>query len=290
MHGELKSWIDRRLDGRLPSERQREVLAHLLSRPRETSYGSVTEVAQSVGRAPSTITRTAQMLGYGGWADFQQDFRGRYLAALSAVEVANVHEEQGGTPAARSMNLDQQALNATVADVDVTSIARTAALVAGSRRTWLVGAGSYAAPARALGHNALLAGYDVRMLEADAAVLANSLARMTNEDVVIAFGVWRQYSSTLDFASSAVQMGCPLVLITDDASMALSSDADVVLTVQSEGASFFPSLIAALAVSQAIMAELAAADPNRTKRSVAHAERVWDRLGVMQRRRVNGGR
>ncbi|MGO8609150.1 hypothetical protein ACC848_40000, partial [Rhizobium johnstonii] len=56
------------------------------------------------------------------------------------------------------------------------------------------------------------------------------------------------------------------------------------IVVPSEGAGFFPSLIPALAVAQAIAVELASIDRVRSNASIAASERSWDAMRIMRRR------
>jgi DNA-binding MurR/RpiR family transcriptional regulator len=76
-----------------------------------------------------------------------------------------------------------------------------------ARQTFIVAAGSYAIPGKALEHNAIIAGYNVRLLDADVAALTNALARLGAEDLVIAISLWRVYDSTMRASGHRPQPG-----------------------------------------------------------------------------------
>jgi DNA-binding MurR/RpiR family transcriptional regulator len=281
---ELTAWLDAKVGSKQPTAKQHAILSILRTRPREASYGSVTDLGRLTGFSPSSITRTAQLLGFDGWTEFQTEYRGRYLAALSAVEVAAHHDAVSASPFDRALQTDQQALvdlgKAAVGD----DVARAATMVTGARTTWVLAGGSYSAAALAFEHNTSIAGYDVRRLSADVASLSNAVAKMCPEDVLVAFSVWRPYASTLQAINLAQGIGVRLIVITDDPSSIEVGESDVVISVPSEGAGFFPSLVPALSVAQALAVEVSSVDRARSRESIARSERTWDALGVVKRR------
>lgn len=282
---DVTAWLTARLGARRLSPRQDQVLSVLRAQPRLASYSSATEVAQAAGSNPSTVTRTAQALGYDGWTEFQIEFRSRYLSSLSAVQVAAEHEATAQDPFRLAISTDQANLAHLARSVDPQLVHRVAESIVGARRTWVVAGGSYAVPGRALEHNVGIAGYDIRLLDADVARLANSLARLTAEDVVVVFSLWRVYDSTIRAAAMAQAAGCTVIVVTDDDASDVTQHAGTVLVVPSEGAGFFPSLVPSLALAQAIAVEVASIDPAHSRSSIATSEESWDLLKVMQQRR-----
>ncbi len=276
-------WLDVRLDGKSIPPRQQQVLGVLRAQPRLASYSSVTDVAVAAHSNASTVTRTAQSLGYDGWADFQVEFRSRYLASLSAVEVAAEHGAAAHDPCQRALTTDQQHLAHLARTVPARTVRRIAEAIAKARRTLVIAGGSYAVPGRALTHNVGIAGYDARLLE-DTASLSNAIAKVDAQDVVVIFSLWRIYDSTVRATEIAAEAGAFLVVITDDDSSAAAQYADALIRVPSEGAGFFPSLVPSLAVAQAIVVEVAAVDPEHSLNSIRTSEEMWARMRIMRPR------
>ncbi|KJC64234.1 transcriptional regulator, RpiR family [Agreia bicolorata] len=283
--GGVTAWLSARLGEKRLSPRQDQVLAVLRAQPRLASYSSVTDVAQAAGSNASTVTRTAQALGYDGWAEFQVEFRSRYLSSLSAVEVAAEHEAAAQDPCRLAISTDQANLAYLGRSVDADLLHRVADAIVRARRTWVIAGGSYAVPGRALEHNVGIAGYDIRLLDADVAGLANSIARLTQDDVVVIFSLWRVYDSTVRAAAIAAAAGAAVVVITDDEASEVTKDATIVVVVPSEGAGFFPSLVPSLALAQAIAVEVASRDVEHSRASIAASEASWDALRIMRKRR-----
>lgn len=281
----VTAWLAARLGDKPLSPKQNQVLSVLRAQPRMASYSSVAQVAQASGSNASTVTRAAQALGYDGWSEFQVEFRSRYLSSLSAVEVAAEHEAVAQAPLRLALSTDQASLAALGRSIDASEVHRVAAAIVGARRTWVIAGGSYAVPGRALEHNVGIAGYDIRLLDADVARLANSLTQLNSEDVVVVFSLWRVYDSTVRAAAIAAEAGALVVAITDDESSEVTKHAGVVLVVPSEGAGFFPSLVPSLALAQAIAVEVATLNAAHSRSRIAASEASWEALRIMRTRR-----
>jgi len=280
----LTEWLDSRVQGRKLAARQMQVVGILRSQPRLASYGSVSDIAAAAASNASTVTRTAQTLGFKGWADFQFELRSRFLASLSAVEVAAEHNGHISSPAQAAVSTDRANLVHFERTLDADAIHQIAKAIASARQTFIVAAGSYAIPGKALEHNAIIAGYNVRLLDADVAALTNAIARLGAEDLVIAISLWRVYDSTIRAVDIAHNIGAPIVSITDSAGSPVAVHAQHRIVVPTEGAGFFPSLTGAVTAVQAIAVELASLDRERSNQNIAASERTWDQMRIMHPR------
>lgn len=282
---EIVEWLEGRLEGKRPTKSQRAIFKHFRTQPRQTSYGSVTDVAEAVNTTASTVTRSAQALGYYGWSDFQSEYRARYLSALTAVQVRDEHESMSDSPSASALALVREHAANMSTSLDHAIIQRVAVTATHARRIWVIAGGSYAIPARSLVHNAKIAGYDSRLLDSDVAEVANALAQMTADDVVIAFSLWRPYSSTEFGARHAKRLGAHVTAITDDELSEVGRNADECIVVPSEGSGFFPSLVPSLLVAEMIVAEITNVDQAHSRKSIGVAESLWDEMIVVRQRK-----
>jgi DNA-binding MurR/RpiR family transcriptional regulator len=280
----VTEWLDSRVQGKKLAARQMQVIGVLRSQPRLASYGSVSDIAAAASSNASTVTRTAQALEFKGWADFQFELRSRFLASLSALEVAAEHNGHISSPAQAAVSTDRANLAHLERTLDPATVRSIAEAIAGARQTLIVAAGSYAIPGKALEHNAVIAGYNVRLLDADVAALTNTLARVTSEDLVIAISLWRVYDSTVRAMEIAHNAGAAIASITDSAGSPVAEHAAQRIVVPTEGAGFFPSLTGAVAAVQAIAVELASLDRERSNKNIAASERTWDQMRIMHPR------
>jgi DNA-binding MurR/RpiR family transcriptional regulator len=277
----LETWLRQRMPDRGLRPKGAAVLEVLLTQPRRVSYASAAETAELAGVNVATVSRTAQSLGFDGWADLQHEFRARYLSALSAPDVARAHRTDTAVGIA-SLRRDLDSLAWLAERLDEQVITLVADGIAAARRTLVVANGSYGAVGSALTHNIRLAGYDAAMIHDDAD-LANSVAAMSSDDVMVAISFWRLYQSTVTAAEQARGRGARVFVLTDAASPPLAEAAEELLLIPAEGVSFFPSLVPGIAVAQAIVAHLSTVDPVRSRKSIEEAEQQWARFGLLAR-------
>ena len=282
----LRGWIDERVPPQGLGRQSGAVVEALRSQPARASYATAQELAVLAGVNVATVTRTAQSLGYAGWPPLRTEVRARYLAHLSAPEVAEQHRAADASADA-ALRQDLENLSVLARGGDLEPVARLAHAVAGARRTFVLGDGSYAALATALAHNARIAGYDVEAVVGSGPDIANRLATVGPQDVVVIVSFWRLYESAVTAAGVARARGAAVHVVTDAVSPALARAADEVVLVPAEGSSFFPSLTCGMAVVQAVVARLGTVDPERTRRAVADAETQWRTFELLHR---EGGR
>jgi DNA-binding MurR/RpiR family transcriptional regulator len=258
------------------------VFNQLLCLPGKASYATATEVAEIAHTSISSVTRLAQRLGYGGWPDLQRDLRVRHLARLSLMDVADAH---GGspTPFRASLRQDVDSLTDSLRSLSEEQVVRVANRLAAAKNIYAVAQGSFAAVAHALLHNIRLAGYPARALLDNAAGIANHVSRFDSADLLIVCSYWRLYDLDVIAAAQARARGATVIVIADNISPALEASADEVLLVPAEGSSFFPSLTAAMAVQQGLVATLAGLDPERTRKSMVIAEDAWKQFKILHR-------
>lgn len=280
----LAAWLRARVPDRGLRPKAADVLAALVAQPRRASYSSAAELAELAGVNVATVVRTAQALGFAGWPALQQEVRARYLSSLSAPQVADEHAGSTDSPGTAAIQRDLDNLALVARRLDHTAVHTLAKAIAEARRTVVVATGSYTAVGLALAHNAQLAGYDVTLAAGyGGGGPANTVAAMTDQDVLVAVSFWRLNESAVVAAEQAQAHGARVFAITDTASSALTAVAEQVLIVPAEGVAFFPSLTAALALAQAVVTELAAIDPARTKAAIERAETQWRRFGLLHR-------
>lgn len=122
----------------------------------------------------------------------------------------------------------------------------------------------------ALARKAQLAGHDVGTVSETSAI-ANALAHLGSDDLLVAVNCWRIYRSTVRALAEAHSLGVATVLVTDVTRSGDEIPADDQLAVPSDSVAFLPSLVGALSGAQAVVVELAAADPARTRAALAAA-------------------
>lgn len=278
----VEDWLRSLLPQRGLGASAQQVFNLIVREPAKASFMPAAELADLAQTSVSSVTRAAQRVGYAGWPDFQRDLRARHVAHLSVLEVADAHSD-GGSPFQASLRQDADSLSVSLRKTDDSRVARIAQVIANAESIYVTAQGSFSAVGHALVHNIQIAGYPVRELLDRPASVANHISQITSQDVLIVCSYWRLYDLAVIAAAQAHSRGATVVVLADNISPALERSADEILITPAEGTSFFPSLTAAMAVQQGIVATLATINPERTRRSLVAVEENWRAFKLLHR-------
>jgi len=266
--------------GRSPGRGAAKVLQAVAAHPREMSYASTSAAARWSGVNVATVVRAAQLLGFSGWPALRAEIRSRYLSGLSASQVLGEHDATEDGPARATLRRELTNLQDLSAVLDEDQILRVARLLVAARVTLVLGSGSFAAPGLQLAHLAQTIGHDVRLHQVGGTALLNAVSLLDEGDCVVALHLWRSPREILDALHLARDRRVRIVLVSDRAGEPFSRLATELVHVPSEGASMFPSVVAATTVVQAVIAAVVAVDPAGATGASDHIQALWDRYGL----------
>lgn len=275
----IADWLHQLTSPRKLSKKIEMVLRSLEAHPRLASYGTVREVAQKADVSVSTITRTAQALDFTGWPQFQEELRAVYISSLSAAEIIQHRRHGQERPSYAWLSRDFDNMGNFLRSVDTDKLVRVAQAIAGARRTFVVGLGSYNGVGQVLAHSATLYDYDVRLLTEEGEI-SNTIAHLRDGDLVVTINFWRVYRKTAAVVAACHEKGIPVIMLGENLTREIEAQCLETIKIPSEAIGFSPSLTVVLSVVHAIVAELQAIDPERSGRMVEEAEREWSRQGL----------
>ncbi|MDP9357595.1 MAG: MurR/RpiR family transcriptional regulator [Chloroflexota bacterium] len=263
------------------SRKQRAIVAYIEHNPKFVAFATASDLARRVGVNPGTVVRLAQMLGYRGFPEFQEEIRHRYLASLDAVAMMHAHAtDLEGDVVLASIGQDIRNLSATRGALDRSTLRQVAQLVLSARSTLMTGAGSYGGVAVIFAHLCRFMGLPVEAETRGGVTLAPRLAAVGEGDVVIGSAAWWVVTETLQALQIARSRGATTVAVVDNRASALARMADHVLICRTESVSFFQSMTGPLAVINALVAEIAILGGELTQRRMAESTEMFERLGV----------
>ncbi|GAA3286644.1 MurR/RpiR family transcriptional regulator [Nesterenkonia halobia] len=275
------SWIDRLVTGRSPSPATERVVAELRAAPDQCAFRTAQQVADVVGVNVATVTRTAQFLGFSGWPAFVLDYRGQYLATLTADRMLSSSGRQDdAVRGAGSVLRDMRALGALAEVLDERSIDRGAELIRTARRGVVLATGSFAGPATQLSHGAQLLGCDLMLHVGAASSQMTAVRSLGPGDVVVSFNIWKTAEVVNQLALLAADRGAALIVV-GDRTTPVTQRADVSITVPSESAGSLPSTVPAVSVVQALLAGVADSDRATAEASLREVEALWRSMGIV---------
>jgi RpiR family transcriptional regulator, repressor of rpiB and als operon len=208
-----------------PSEAR---VAELMLRSGSEEPLPLKQVAADADISEAMVVKTAKRLGYSGFRELR--------AALSAYKKqpnVDLHEDLGEHDSAevivqKVFRTAIQALEETLAILDMDGFRRTADLIHGARQLDFYGLGGSAQIARDVAHKFLRIGVRAAVLD-DTHMMAMSAALLQPTDVVIAFSHSGRTTGVLEATQIAHDKGARVIALTNYESSPLAELSDVVL-------------------------------------------------------------
>jgi DNA-binding MurR/RpiR family transcriptional regulator len=239
-------------------------------------------VAERAQVQPASLVRLSQQLGFPGWNELRDLFvarvrtrpeplasRARSLVKANAKDVL-AHD----LLAAQQHNLDVTAAHNARVTVEAARLLRRAphVHVAGFRSCYAVAFG-------------LVYGYrlfrsSVSLLTGEAGTLEMQLRTIERDSATIVISFAPYSVEAARAAEAALEKGSKLIAITDSAVSPIALNADKVLIFSHESPSFFPSLVAATAIAESLVAHLLALEGADAVAQLEIAERSLHAKGA----------
>ncbi len=278
---QFDTWLESLILDRKISSGTRLVVAAIKADPGASSYLSAQKLADQACVNVATVVRAAQFLGFDGWPAMKSELRHRYLATMTSEGVLAAHATVTTGLTQATIASDLSNLNVLARTIDDEQVKRVAAIIADAGRTAVVAAGSYAAPGIQLSHMGQMMGHDIELLTSSGTSLVNRIKLLGEGDCFLACHLWRSSKFVHSVAEIAKARGARIVVLADRRSP-LSDLADEAFLVPSEGISFVPSIVGAMSVVQAILAELATINPEQTTAALRDVEALWAALDLVE--------
>jgi DNA-binding MurR/RpiR family transcriptional regulator len=262
---------------------QKRIAEYIVEHSEAVAFSTVDQMAARLDINPSTIVRFTYRLGLNGFPDLQERIRQLVRGQLSRASAAGngreITNHLHGTSFGASLSHDLANLHRTIAGLSSEDLDKAVAALVGARRVYVVGGlTSYAlAYALALLLNRLRS--EVFIVEAKDGLSIATAAEMTADDCLVAFTFPRYAVFTHHVASWAKQTGTKVIAITDTPISAIGQIADIVLLAASAGNGMDNSLVAPMAVVNAVVNGVTVAFGSDALDRVGQRERLmhqWD--------------
>ncbi|GAB3547415.1 hypothetical protein GCM10027404_09440 [Arthrobacter tumbae] len=277
---QIAEWLDGLTLGRKVSPGIDAVLTILRTDAGRASFMSTQDLAARANVNVATVVRAAQFLGFSGWSALKSELRHRYLASLTAEKLLSERSNSSAGLAGSSFTNDVRNVTRLADSINPEQLTRAAAVLAAADRIIVLATGSYAGAGFQLAHIGQWMGRDIELHTASGTALVNRLRMLKPGDALVSCNLWRSSKFVLEVVRIAEARGIRIVAIADRQT-AVTDLAEEALLVPSEGVTFMPSTVAAVATVQALLAELSAVDPDRTMRALRDTEGLWGELDLV---------
>jgi DNA-binding MurR/RpiR family transcriptional regulator len=255
--------------------------AYLLNFPDEVAVSSMRKVAQGAKVQPAALVRLSQTLGFPGWNELRELFVARLRTRPEPLSSKARALVKGGSREALATNIgaaQQHNLAATLAQSGG-RIPDAARLLKKASHVHIAGFRSCYPIAFSLLYGYRLFRSTVSLVSGEAGTLEMQLRSIAkgHATVVVSFAPYSREAARV--AEAAKEQGSRLLAITDSAVAPIALNADQVLLFSHESPSFFPSLVAASAIAESLVAHLLALEGEDAIRQLSDAEKALHEKG-----------
>ena len=263
------------------TQSQRRIAEYIIEHSQTVAFSTVDKMAAQLDVNPSTIVRFTYRLGLDGFPDLQERMRELIRGQLSRtgdpINESHVAGHLEGTTVGASLSHDWQNLHRTIASIDAEAFGQAVKILTRSRQVHVV-AGFATFPVAQ--YFALILDRlrgDISLLASNDVFATPRLFDMTAEDCVLTLTFPPYASGTHRVALWAKENKAKIIALTDTPISPVGQIADVVLLAVSAGMGMQNSLVAPMAVANALLNSVAA-----VKGSSALAR--YDRHGLLMNR------
>jgi len=264
-----------------------ETLDQLLEMPAHVAVCSISELSQELSVNPSTLTRLAKKLGFGGFNDFQTLFRrhvtsdaqpfsqkaDRWITQHGFHDPAFAILQQISRDEVQNLNLLADTLDAEVMD-------RVSDLLAGARCVRIFGARLFYSLACFNAYCLGLVRSQVGILGEAGRGVAHGLAQMQAGDVLLLIGAAPYTATTVKMAQAARQKGIQVVALTDSEHSPLAQHAQHSLVASTTGSFFANNVASYFILSEALLVQVAGKLGTSAVKRLQEHEELADELGL----------
>lgn len=192
------------------------------------------DVAHRCEMSEAMVVKTAKKLGFAGFRELRSK-----VATYNRLPITEMHQELSPTDTAREIvtkvfRTSAQALEETLAILDMKAFERAAGLLAKARQRDFYGFGGSAQIARDAVHKFLRIGVRATVYD-DPHMMLMSAALLDEQDVVLAISHSGQTENLLEAVKAAQANDVPVIAITNYSESPLANLADTVLCSTARG-------------------------------------------------------
>ncbi len=264
----------------------RKAATYILENPNDVGVSSIREIAEAAQVKPNSFVRMARSFGFDGYEKFRELFReeirqggpnfpdrARWLQSLSSGE--ELDKLYAGMVTSSIANIEN-----TFTAIDAASIKAAADAIVAARHTYVLGVGINHSLARNFAYLADMAIDNVIAIPREGNLAIDDLAFSGPDDVLLAMTFKPYRTEVLEAVEIARQQKSVVIGISDSPASPIIADSEHSFVVHTDTLQFFPSIGAAAALLETLMAfVIADASPD----VIANIQRFHERrkaLGI----------
>lgn len=268
---------------------------YLLEHPQDIAVESMRSIAGRAGVQPPTMVRLAQSLGYVGWSKLREIFIAQVRSQpVPYASRARALVERGGSQSliSESFRVQQENLQRTEVE-NPQALLRVASMLSSARTVHIAGFRACYPIAFTFHYLYGFLRTSATLLSGEGGTLETQLRLITSEDATVVFSFAPYSREARMVTTAAKQAGSRIVAITDSVVAPIALIADEVVLISVASSSFFPSIVAGIAVSETLLEILVSQGGDEAVAKIAdserylHQSRAYDGPSVSRRKQRN---
>ncbi len=269
------------------SKGQKKIANIIINNYDKAAYLTAAKLGELVGVSESTVVRFAGELGFEGYSDFQRAVQELVRTKLTPNQRIEVTKQRigRGDILENVMESDINKIRYTMERLDKKVFENSVDAILDAKTIYITGARSTESVARLLAYNLSLIFDNVKFVNpTTSAEVFEQMYSIDRADTLIAFSFPRYSSKIINATKFAKSKNAKVVVFTDSEISPLCEFSDLVITAQSDMASFMDSLVAPLSIINAIIVEITRRREKQITARFDTLEKIWDEYDVYAKR------
>lgn len=260
------------------SQGQRALAEYFVRNAQRIPYLSIDEIAADAGTSTATVSRFAKLVGYRSLKELKGELRETLEATPQGKMSERLDRLGEGDLVSGIIGTEMAHLAETMDLLDRGAFDRAVAALGAAKTVCLYGNGAAAAPAALLAFRLNRYGTHVHTLGRNRSTMAEGLVHVGPSTAVVAFAFLKERPQLARAFDLAREAGSATILITDMRVSATAEQADIVLAIERGSPEEFHSMVAPVAIVDALVIALARAYRDTTNAALDRLQEVKSRL------------
>lgn len=252
-------------------------------------FMTASKLGEYVGVSESTVVRFATTLGYTGYPALQKALQELIRHQLTASQRFEMTSDMDHAQVLNKvLKADIQNIRSTLEGMDIDAFEQAIDSMIAAKHIYVMGLRASAPIAQFFVHYLSFIFPNVNVVTSGISDVFEQLARITQEDLLVAFSFPRYTKRTIETMEFAKSQGACTIAITDGPMSPLYKTADIRLIAKSDMASFVDSLVAPLSLVNALLVALAQRRRAELNEYFTNVENIWNQYDVYLARNEDG--
>lgn len=274
------------IEEKLPTMTKSQLIIanELLQNPTILLFSSLEQLAAQLGVSTATIVRFANLFGLHGYTELQNKFRSHYQQLAEPEVRFNTNllsqDEQQERNLLYSAYLLQMHILESYYTKDLElKLEKATALLSNASHIYAAGSRGGFSVAYYLGHHLNRIFHNCDIVESTDR-LADTIVRITSNDVVFIANHPRYTKAMYEFARAAKSASAKLIVVCDTFLSPYSKLADVLFAVSNESNDFHNSMIPAMMTAELLITSMMRQNNDRTQEALQKLNPVFTQLDL----------